>query len=784
MNIRQRITLLVVNAFIALAGIGGFSVYLATQSAKDVRAVTEGVVPSASQSIALMGQLKDVQIAVQDMVASPDSAAVEQAMKSLAERKAVLQRTLEEQLANADTQTQQGLVQVAMEGLSNYFQSIGETAHWKLDGRKELAEATLAGTVAVYLREQGESLQALQVEKTRRKDEAIADLNSQLEHSKALLAVLTVGGGVSLLALGLLLYRQTVLPIGAMERKMTAVATTQDFSQRMPVERMDEVGRSMAAFNLMIERIQQSTALVREKTAEIQAMLHAIPQGILMIEAGGRIHPECSDHLKVVLEHGDFAGRDVMQVLFEGTNLGRDALSQVEVAIAACVGEDAMNFEFNAHLLPTECEKTLAGGAVKVLDLHWAPMVDEASGTVTRLLLCVRDVTELRALAQASDAQAWELKLIGEVLAVPPRKFHELIDGALELIAQNRPLIASGDACEAARAEAMAVMFRNMHTIKGNARTHGLLLLAETVHRVEESYDRIRKGLAVWDARQLERELDEAHAAVQEYQDVNDLKLGRGGAGGVPGDDGFVMVPAEQVTRLQHLLDHAASSPDFIHEARSEALRIGTERIEDALADVLESLPGLAAELGKEVPVATLHDHGIVLRAHAVPALRNAFVHLYRNALDHGIEPAAQRLAAGMPAAGQIELQAQLDARALRLVLRDDGRGLALERIRDKGLAAGLLRPDEPVPDSAVANLIFSSGLSTAERVTGISGRGVGMDAVKALIEAEGGTVAVELDASSRPGAGRAFAVVVTLPASCGVRLYGSSAHMEAACSI
>jgi two-component system chemotaxis sensor kinase CheA len=117
MNIRQRITLLVVNAFIALAGIGGFSVYLATQSAKDVKAVTEGVEPSASQSIALMGQLKDVQIAVQDMVASADSAAVEQAMKSLAERKAVLQRTLEEQLASADTQTQQGLVQVAMEGL-------------------------------------------------------------------------------------------------------------------------------------------------------------------------------------------------------------------------------------------------------------------------------------------------------------------------------------------------------------------------------------------------------------------------------------------------------------------------------------------------------------------------------------------------------------------------------------------------------------------------------------------------------------------------------------------
>lgn len=783
MNIRQRITLLVAGALVALAGIGGFSVYLASASAGDVRAVTEGVVPSASQSIALMGQLKDVQIAVQDMVASTDTAAVEQAQQALAQRKAVLQRSLQQQLASADTATQQGLVQVAMEGLANYFQSIEETARWKLAGRKELAEATLAGTVAVYLREQGESLQALQVEKTRRKDEAIADLNGQLEHSKLLLALLTGAAVVALCSVGLLLYRQTVLPIGAMERKMTAIATTQDFTQRMPVERLDEVGRSMAAFNLMIERIQHSTALVREKTAEIHAMLHAIPQGILMIEAGARVHPEHSDHLKVILETEDLAGRDVMQLLFEDSNLGADQRAQVEAAIAACVGEEAMSFDFNAHLLPTECEKALPGG-VKVLDLHWAPMVDEAEGIVTRLLLCVRDVTELRTLARASDAQAQELRLIGQVLAVPPHKFRELIATALEFIAQNRQLIAHGQSRVAERAEVVGVMLRNMHTLKGNARTHGLTQLAEAVHRVEDRYDRLRQGAADWDAAQLLLELEQAQAAVQAYQALNDHKLGRGGTAVPRGDDRCVLVPVEQVTRLQHLLEHAAASPALLQQARAEALRIGTERLEDVLAEVLDSLPGLAAELGKEAPVVTVQDHGIVVREAVAGTLRNAFVHLYRNALDHGIEPAAQRVAAGKPAAGHIELQAALDAQQLRLVLRDDGRGLALERIRDKGVSAGLLRADEQPSDAVLANLIFRSGFSTAERVSGISGRGVGMEAVKAFIEAEGGTVAVELDAAAGTGAARGFAVVVSLPARCGLRLSDKPAGTEAACSI
>jgi HPt (histidine-containing phosphotransfer) domain-containing protein/HAMP domain-containing protein len=783
MNIRQRIVLLVALAFTALAGIGGFSVYQASISAREVRTVTEGVVPSAAQSVALLGQLKDVQIAVQDMVSSHEPATVEQARAALAERKALLQHSLDEQLAGADTSAQRGLVQVAADALKEYFQAIDDTARLKAVGQQAMAEATLAGTVAVYLREQGESLQALQVEKTRRKDDAIAALNSQLDASKAMLMLISVMAVTGLGAMGVLLYRQVVLPIAAMQRKMTAIAATQDYTERMPIERMDEVGRSMAAFNVMIERIEQSSALVREKNAEIHAMLHSIPQGILMIDSSGCVHPEFSDHLRQVLETQDIAGREIDELLFQASDLGADVRSQANAAVGACLGEDAMNFEFNAHLLPAQCEIRLSSGAAKVLDLHWAPMVNELDGTVQRLLLCLRDVTELRRLEREAKAQAHELALVGQLLAVSQEKFHDFVDTCVQLIAQGRQLIARGSDAAMQRAECVALLFRNMHTIKGNARTHGLLQLAESAHHAEERYSALRSDSSAWDTAALNRELQQVSAALQEYVDINDRKLGRSGPGRRGNVERFLMVPVEQVQRLQQAMNQAGSDAAQLDEARALVASMGTERLEDALGPVLESMPELAAQLGKQAPVLAVNDNGIVVQTQVSGVLRNAFVHLYRNALDHGLEPADDRLAAGKPSAGSITLAASLTSEVLRLELRDDGQGLRLDRIRDRAQGAGLLQTDAGHSDEALANLIFASGFSTATAVTDVSGRGVGLDAVKGFIEAQGGTVRIELEPGMTVVGGRPFAVVVSLPAKYAVAPRGAVTIEEQAWS-
>jgi HAMP domain-containing protein/HPt (histidine-containing phosphotransfer) domain-containing protein len=758
MTIRQRISLLIVLVFAALAIVGGFAVVQARQSATQVRSVTEGVVPSAMQSMALMTQLKDVQIATLNMVAASDAASVEQTRKDLAARKSDLQAALAAQLKSADSPAQVGLIKQAQESLQNYFSSIDDTARFKLAGNKDLAEASLGGTVDQYLREQGEVMQTLQVEKNRSKDAAIAALNAGMVRTQSTLSIVTVAAVIVLCFIGLMLYRQIVRPVAEMQRKMTEIANSQDFTLRVPVTRDDEIGRSMTAFNAMVEKIQESTELVRQKTADIHSMMHAIPQGVMTLEVGGRIHPEYSAHLSAILETDQIAGRPVMEVVFDGVTLGSDELSQVDTAIGACIGEDEMNFEFNAHLLPAEIEKTLPSGKTKVLDLNWSPMSD-AAGTMTRLLLCVRDVTELRELARAADAQKRELAIIGEILGVTHEKFHEFCEAALAFFDENARMIARASAAtEPERVEALALLFRNMHTIKGNARTHGLVQLTNVIHHIEETYDHLRHGVEAWDTERLTRELEQGRAVLQEYAQINEVKLGRQGPGRRGAVDKFVMVPRDHLSRLLATLQSAdANVAGSLEHAVNETIhalhRVGTERLAETLSGVLESLP-------------SLEDRGVLMRSQIGGTLRNVFMHLYRNALDHGIETPERRLAAGKPAEGRIELDASLDSGLLKLVMRDDGRGLALGRLRAKALANGLIDEDESLEAVDIANLIFAPGFSTADKVTQVSGRGVGMDAVRGFIEAEGGAIELELEAADAAVdcEHAAFRVVITLP--------------------
>lgn len=777
MNIRQRIILFIGLAALALAFVGAFAVYRAGSSAAQVKSVTEGVVPSAMQSVGLLGQLKDVQIAALNMVAAQDEATVEASLKDVMTKKTTLEAALAEQLAKADSEAQKGLVQQAQESLVNYFQAIDDTAKLVKTGQREMAEANMGATVDQYLREQGEVMRTLQVEKTRSKDEAIANVNQSLGATTTTLLTVTLVTVITLGVIGLILYRRVVYPLGEMEAKMTEIATTQDFSKRVPVTRNDEIGKSMVAFNAMIEKIQESTELVRQKTADIHAMLHYIPQGILTIEAGGRIHPEYSDHLKTVLGDQPFAGRNVMEVVFADSGLGADECSQIDATIGACIGEDCMNFEFNAHLLPHEIECRRDDGTTQVLDLNWSPITDEQGNTL-RVLLCVRDVTELRALTRSAEDQSRELALIGEILSVSLEKFDSFIDSSRQFLDENETLIRQVDADDQAdKTAAIAVLFRNMHTIKGNARTHGLSYLTNVLHHVEQTYDDLRQGGQSWDTDRLQHELQTARAALEDYARISQDKLGRKGPGRRGSADTFLMLPQVQLQQLLQRLDSldeqdGAATQAALQETRQALRALGTQRLNAMIGSVLESLPSLAAELGKADPQVHIDDGGIALRSTLAPTLGHAFMHLMRNALDHGLERPDERAAAGKPAGGHVRIDLrQTQDGLLSLVIRDDGRGLALQRIRDRALAQQLITAEEHLSASELAQLIFAPGFSTAAQVSEVSGRGVGMDAVKGFIEAEGGSIELHLLDGAEDATHRAFETVITLPGKLGVAL-------------
>ena len=139
-------------------------------------------------------------------------------------------------------------------------------------------------------------------------------------------------------------------------------------------------------------------------------------------------------------------------------------------------------------------------GRTKALELSWSPIVGEGD-VVEKLMVCVRDVTELKRLANEASTQKRELEMIGEILSVSQEKFQDFMQTSMAFVDENRTLTeqASGPT-----AELITQLFRNMHTVKGNARTYGLGNLTNTVHEAEQSYDDLRKGTTTeWEPKTL-----------------------------------------------------------------------------------------------------------------------------------------------------------------------------------------------------------------------------------------------------------------------------------------
>ncbi|MBB5412842.1 signal transduction histidine kinase [Paraburkholderia sp. HC6.4b] len=767
MTIRHRITLLVILMLVALSAIGGYAVLQTRNSAANVRQVTQGVVPSALASADLVSQVKDVQLAMMTLVYAPDANMVSQAQDLLKSKEASLQAALDVQAKAAQGQAQTGLVSQARDSLANYFNAVNDTAKMKADGKNELAQAYLFANVAQYRDELEGIVETLRIEKNRQKDAAIDELNSALATTTTAIGAATGAAIVVLLLISALLYRQITRPLSRMQVEMSEIAASQDFTRRVPVGRMDEIGHSIVAFNGMIEKIQQSSLQLKQKTADIQAMLQNMQQGILTVVEGVVVHPEYSAYLEAIFETREIAGRPLLDLVFGGTEINSDALSQIEAALQACIGEDSMNFEFNQHLLVNEIAKPMADGRVKTLDLSWSAITDEHD-VVLRLMLCVRDVTELRALAAEAGEQKRRLEMIGEILAVSQEKFHHFVESATGFISENERIIRQH---HEPSHEAVAELFRNMHTVKGNARTYSLQHLTGIVHETEQRYDALRRADSseAWDQQLLIEDLQRVKAALETYATINEVSLGRKGPGQSGAVDRYLMVDRELIQKQLDLLESAdPADRDALVSMRESLQRelrlLGTESVYEALAGVLDSLPSLAAELGKAAPVVSIDNNGYRVRSEVSHTLRNVFTHLLRNSVDHGIEPAAERIANGKDPAGVIELEVGVDHHALQITISDDGRGLALAKIRGAAIERGWIDADAALSDEAIAEMIFRSGFSTAQTVSEISGRGVGMDAVRDFVRREHGRIELRFTDDRRGADYRRFQTVVSFP--------------------
>ena len=198
-----------------------------------------------------------------------------------------------------------------------------------------------------------------------------------------------------------------------------------------------------------------------------------------------------------------------------------------------------------------------------------------------------------------------------------------------------------------------------------------------------------------------------------------------------------------QKTRDSALVESALSMGRLIEEIRNGALSLRMVPIGETFAKFKRVVRDVAGELAKEVALEIIGAE-TELDKSVVEHIGDPLMHLVRNALDHGMETPDEREAAGKPRCGRVVLSACHDSGGILIKIEDDGRGIRRDKVLAKAIEKGLVAPGTTPADGDIDNLIFEAGFSTADKVTNLSGRGVGMDVVRRNIEGLRGAVRIQ----------------------------------------
>ncbi len=207
----------------------------------------------------------------------------------------------------------------------------------------------------------------------------------------------------------------------------------------------------------------------------------------------------------------------------------------------------------------------------------------------------------------------------------------------------------------------------------------------------------------------------------------------------------------------QELLKITRSFDRRLNELQRSVIEMRMVPVGQIYSKLSRAVRKLARELDKEIDL-SLHGEDTELDKVMVEELTDPLLHIIRNAIDHGIEPKEERIAAGKPAAGQIRLNAYQKGNSVVLDVTDDGKGIDPQTIRATALKKKLIKESEQLSERQVYDLIFSPGFSTASTVSEVSGRGVGLDVVKRNLQELKGSIEI----ISTPGKGSTFRI--TLP--------------------
>ncbi|MGH1344636.1 MAG: ATP-binding protein [Nannocystales bacterium] len=472
------------------------------------------------------------------------------------------------------------------------------------------------------------------------------------------------------------------------------------------------------ANSVLESKVQERTEALAQRELAVRGLLNGLAEGVLEVSVDGLAGDERS---AVVTEwFGPQApGQPAAEYLFD--------LESQQVSFAMELEQVAMDIlpvELCLDQMPSR--RTLENGRVLEFNYRPAPSTDE-DGAVKALLVIIQDITS-RLEAERAQRETQEFQRLVQHLLEDRDGFVRFVEDGSGLIAKLKETKRTG------------VVKLVLHTLKGNCAVYGAAELAEISHDLET---------ALQDAADDGEPRLPTASELESISEGWDRMLERVAVFSSPTNE-------EQVSVVREELEHLVDLLKPVDSGLSERLELWLlEPMEAELQRVGVRAERVAEKIGKMVDV-DVQSHGLRTTPGFARELLGELIHVIRNAVDHGIEDAELRAERGKSARGSLKVEAALHRESeLRISITDDGGGIDWTRLRAIGAERGLPHSTH----EELVELMFSSGVSTAEQVTELSGRGVGTTATKRACEALGGHVEVH----SEHGKGTEIAFIVPL---------------------
>jgi hypothetical protein len=280
-------------------------------------------------------------------------------------------------------------------------------------------------------------------------------------------------------------------------------------------DQLRTINKSVADLNATLED------KVAIRTAEINSLLQHIPQGVLSVGAKGIIDSLYSSQLPDILEHENIAQQSFYEQILQYSDLSSDVKDRVWQSLLASINEHTFSFQANSHNFPEEMGYTYQG-KTKRLQMTWNCETDKDL-MVTRVLITIRDVSSEVADREELANKKQDFAIIAQLIEIGVEKTVQFFGSCNLLLEESERLIRS----DAHDINTLQILFVNMHTVKGAARTLGLKDMATVFHEVESYYSSLIKGGCEPSQQKLESDIGRAREIYDRYEQINSVILGR-----------------------------------------------------------------------------------------------------------------------------------------------------------------------------------------------------------------------------------------------------------------